>query len=74
MSELHAEIAKALSLEAKRALIDTHEGRSVALPPGPLAPVVWEELHRHGLIERLIGRLTVRGEVVREYVLEMMLP
>ena len=74
MSELHAEIAKALSLEAKRALIDTREDQPAALPPGPLAEVVRQELGAAGLIWPILDLLTVRGEVVREYVLEMMLP
>jgi len=73
MGVLHALIATTLSPEAKRALIDTREGQPVALPAGPLIPVVWHELAQHRLITPL-GRLTTRGEVVRDYVLEMMLP
>jgi hypothetical protein len=74
MSERHAEIAKALSPEAKRALIDTHEDQPVALPPYPLGAVVRQELILAVLIHPGLDLLTVRGEVVREYVLEMMLP
>jgi hypothetical protein len=73
MGVLHALIATTLSPEAKRVLIDTPEDEPAALAPGPLAEVVRRELEQHALINPL-GMLTTRGEVVRDYVLEEMLP
>jgi len=69
MSQKHEDITNALSEEARRALIDTPEGGPVAVPPGPLGPVVRQELARAGLWAAN-NRLTTRGEVVRYYVIE----
>lgn len=74
MSKLHEEIANKLSPEARRALVNTREDQPVAIERGPLTDVVRQELRTADLIDPGFDLLTIRGECVREYVLEAMLP
>jgi hypothetical protein len=77
MSKRHQEILARLSPEAVRALINTHEGRAVAIPPGPMSEVVRRELldaqplplARPINMAATAVQLTTVGEVVRHYAM-----
>lgn len=72
MAARHAKIAALLSPEARRALVDATEWTLYRMLPPDVPVPVYTELAAHALVTGQY--LTARGEVVREYVLEEMLP